>query len=64
MHAPERRDNSDPFTVSCLEITHFRAHEKFKVTMHTSTQEQLPRWALAGGVKSVFCVIAMQADGE
>ena len=27
------------------------AHKKFKVTMHTSTQEQWPRWALAGGIK-------------
>ena len=30
----------DPFTVSCLEITHFSAHEKFKVAMHTRAQEQ------------------------
>ena len=54
----------DPYTVSCLEITHFSAHEKFKVTMHTGTQEQQPRWALAGGIKWVFFrVIAMPVDG-
>ena len=35
----------DPFTVSCLEITHLKANQKFKVTMHSKQANAIAKVA-------------------
>ena len=35
----------DPFTLSCLEITHLKANQKFKVTMHSKQANAIAKVA-------------------